>query len=262
MKRNHYPIIFLAALIAVGLTACNVSASEQGTGNGNEPSAGPQIPVSGSCANPLMPVIQNATWTYASTGSPAGPYIYTDTITGIRADGFTLTSKFHDAMRVEQWACLRDGLQSLQFGSGNAAGLSAQNLTAGFTTSDVTGLTLPADVQQDAQWAYGLKMKGMVAMPGDQNAQSGGALAMTMRALGYESVTVPAGRFQAVKIEANSAFNLTSTFQGVNLPIKINETTIMWYAPGVGWVKSVENGELGGTAFTATTELQSYKIPK
>jgi hypothetical protein len=29
----------------------------------------------------------------------------------------------------------------------------------------------------------------------------------------------------------------------------------------VGYVKSVEGGDFGGTAFSAVTELQSYSIP-
>lgn len=52
-----------------------------------------------------------------------------------------------------------------------------------------------------------------------------------------------------------------SVFAGMDAPIKFNGTTITWYAPGVGYVKSVENGDFGGEAFSAITELQSYSIP-
>jgi hypothetical protein len=52
-----------------------------------------------------------------------------------------------------------------------------------------------------------------------------------------------------------------AVFEGLEVPVKFNGTTITWYAPGVGYVRSVENGDFGGTAFSATTELQSYHIP-
>jgi len=79
--------------------------------------------------------------------------------------------------------------------------------------------------------------------------------------MGKETITVPAGTFEAVKLQSNSTVDIMSAFAGADAPITFNGTTITWYAPGVGYVKSVENGDFGGEAFSATTELQSYSIP-
>jgi hypothetical protein len=72
---------------------------------------------------------------------------------------------------------------------------------------------------------------------------------------------VPAGTFEAIKIQSNSAVDIMAVFEGMEVPVKFNGITITWYVPGIGYVKSVENGDFGGTIYSTTTELQSYKIP-
>ena len=100
-----------------------------------------------------------------------------------------------------------------------------------------------------------------MAMPGDQQAQSSGVYSVAIQEMGRETITVPAGTFEAVKIQSNSTIDISTSFEGIEVPVKFNGTTISWYVPGIGFVKSVENGDFGGTAFAATTELQSYSIP-
>ena len=213
------------------------------------------------CNNPLYPIKQGATWTYASTGGPGGSFTYTDTITATRADGFTLTSQFADLTRTQEWTCQADGLKALQLGGGTAAGISTLGMTAAFTTLEITGISIPNQVTAGMQWDYSLIMQGTMAMPGNQQAQSNGTYSVTMQEMGTESITVPAGIFEATKIQSNSTIDIVTIFEGIEVPIKFNGTTISWYVPGIGFVKSVENGDFGGTAFSATTELQSYNIP-
>lgn len=213
------------------------------------------------CNNPLYPIKQGATWTYASTGGPGGSFTYTDTITETHLDGFTLTSQFAELTRSQEWTCQTDGLKALQLGGGTVAGISTLGMTAAFTTSEITGISIPNEINSGMQWNYSLKMQGTIAMPGDQQAQSNGAYSVTMQEMGIESITVPAGIFEATRIQSNSTIDIVTVFEGIEAPIKFNGTTISWYVPGIGFVKSVENGDFGGTAFSATTELQSYNIP-
>jgi len=51
------------------------------------------------------------------------------------------------------------------------------------------------------------------------------------------------------------------TLSGFTTPITFASPTDMWFAPGVGWIKSVSSGDLMGTSFDETIELQSYTIP-
>jgi len=261
MQYKSKSAIIIFIFILVSISAC--------TGNGmDDPHTSPPFTEKVSnttpgnlCDNALYPIKQGATWTYASAGGPGGSFTYTDTITSTRADGFTITSQFADLMRAQEWTCQADGLKALQLGGGTAAGLSTLGMTAAFTTSEITGISIPKEITSGMQWNYSLKMQGTMAMPGDQQAQSDGTYSVMMQEMGTESITVPAGVFEAIKIQANSAIEIITIFEGVEVPIKFNGTTISWYVPGIGFVKSVENGDFGGTTFSAMTELQSYNIP-
>ena len=256
MHHTHKGAIVFLISILLMISACT----------GNDPQAPqstlPNLTTTGPlCDNLLFPAKQGATWTYASTGGPGGSFTYTDTISSARADGFTITSQFADLVRTQEWSCQPDGLKALQLGGGTAAGISTLGMTAAFTTVEITGVSLPKEITSGMLWNYSLKMQGTMAMPGDQQAQSSGVYSVTMQEMGRETITVPAGTFEAVKIQSNSTIDISTSFEGIEVPVKFNGTTISWYVPGIGFVKSVENGDFGGTAFAATTELQSYSIP-
>lgn len=248
MRLTLRPAIITAVVLLFILVACTTGA---------ENSSG----ASGSCENPLFPVKQGAIWSYASTGGPSGSFTYSDTITAVRADGFTLTSTFGETTRNQEWFCQTDGLKALQIGGGSAAGISTQGITAAFITSDVTGISLPREIPAGLKWDYSLKMQGTMAMPGDTQAPSSGAYSVTMQEVGRDTVAVAAGSFEAVRFQANSNVEIMTDFEGTPVPVKYDAVTLLWYAPGVGFIKSVENGDFGGTAFSITTELQSYSIP-
>jgi hypothetical protein len=256
--------LFLTLLLFIGLTGCGADSADdpdvvlpilQTSNPENSPIAG-EI-----CNNSLYPTKQGATWIYASTGGPNGSFNYTNSITEVRADGFTLATQLADQTRTQEWVCQSDGLKALQLGGGSAEGISVQGMTAELKTSDVSGVSIPPTLTSGMQWQYSLKLQGTIVMPGDPQAPANGIYSVIMQELGTETVTVPAGTFDAIKIQSNSTVDITSSFAGTDVPIKFSGTTITWYAPGVGYVKSVENGDFGGQAFSATTELQSYSIP-
>jgi len=81
------------------------------------------------------------------------------------------------------------------------------------------------------------------------------------KVLGNESVNVPAGTFQAVKVQVDINIVFTIQVQGIAVPASFSGTYTYWYAKGVGWVKAEGQGNITGTSFTETIELQSYNIP-
>jgi hypothetical protein len=257
-------IIFFIVPLLTSLTAC---------GAGKENNPGVVLPIiqtseqntspisNGLCNNALYPITQGAAWVYTSTGELNESFNYTNSISSVRADGFTLISQFTDVTRTQEWSCQPDGLKALQLGGGSAVGILIQGMTAELTTSEVTGISLPKSITSGMQWQYSLALHGTVVMPGDPQAPAKGIYSVIMQEMGSETVTVPAGTFEAIKIQSNSTIDIISTFAGTEVPIKFNGTTIAWYVPGIGYVKSVENGDFGGDAFSATTELQSYSIP-
>jgi len=260
----HPAIILFLAILLLSLSACDAEgAAPQDVVlpalQTSEPGISPTA--SELCNNALYPSAQGAIWIYASTGGPSGAFVYTNSITEAREDGFTLTTQINGQSHTQEWLCQSDGLKALQLGGGSAAGISIQDMTSDLTTSDVMGISLPQSVTPGMQWQYSLRLQGVIVMPGDPQAPANGVYSVTMQELGQETVTVPAGTFDAIKIQSNSAVDIMSSFGGSDVPIKFNGTTITWYMPGVGYVKVVENGDFGGEFFSATTELQSYNIP-
>lgn len=263
MRQTHHPII--AFIILVSITACSGKSE---TPDASLPTILPpteeihssSTTISEFCDNPLFPVNQGASWTYFNSGGPNGDFTYSDTITHILPDGFLLTSQFPTLSLTQNWICTPEGYIAQQLGGGTTASVSMQNMISDFKTLQVSGLSLPRIVTPGMQWHYDLAMQGSVAMPGQQT-QSPGTFALEMQELGTESITIPAGRFDATKLQAEFTANIDVDFQGSPIRYTINGTSILWYAPGVGFIKSIENIDFSGTSFTSTTELQTYNIP-
>jgi hypothetical protein len=84
---------------------------------------------------------------------------------------------------------------------------------------------------------------------------------MNFSATENESVTVPAGTFDALKVEVDVTLNINATYEGITLPVSFSGDYTYWFAPGVGWVKASGTGSVLGSSFSDITELQSYNIP-
>lgn len=253
------------ALMAVILTACGAITVAP------TPTVQPtptRVTPADLCANTLVPVKTGATWTYNATGNAnlngsSGSSTFTATISSVRPDGFTVTADFgNNVTSNQEWDCKQDGLLATSFGSGQGTfTMSSQNFTASFDTSNPTGVTLPRDVDQRTNWDYGLDLNGSVSQ-GSINADAKGNVGTEMHVAGRESVTVPAGTFNAVRVDGTSTFHLSAGFNGLTLPVTSVMKFTLWFAPGVGWVKSTASGDLAGTNLSGSTELQSFNIPQ
>jgi hypothetical protein len=214
----------------------------------------------GLCTNLYYPVRQGATWTYKSIGGPAGEYSFTDTITAVRADGFTLSTQIGDLTRAQEWTCSAAGLAALQLGGAPAAMLNSQSIQLNLDIEDATGVTFPSQINPGDQWRQDLNVTGNVTAFNEE-ATAAGTVQMSFNAVGNESVTVPAGTFEALKVEVNVTLNVEANYEGITLPVSFGGDYTYWFAPNVGWVKSSGTGNVLGSSFTDTTELQSYNIP-
>lgn len=240
------------------IAACSPSAGNP-TGspvNGN----GAPVTGEGICANPYYPVREGATWTYESTGSPSGTYSFTDTITSVRSDGFTLTSEFDDRTRTQEWACKGEGLSALKLGGPMVATLNSQDLNFVLNVKNASGVTYPTIINIGDQWQQTLEFDGAMDISGE-TATAEGNVQTTFTAVGNESVTVPAGTFDAIKLQVDSALNISMTIQALTVPVTYSGAYFYWYAEGVGWVKASGEGNVTSVSFTETIELQSYNIP-
>lgn len=256
-------------LIIIFLTACSAPpvppTSTQPIETETVPAAeapGTSTPAAGQslCTNVYYPVRQGATWTYKSTGGPAGEYSFTDTISAVSADGFTLSTQIGELTRAQEWSCTAEGLAALQLGGAPAAMLNSQNIQLNLDINNATGLTFPSQISPGSQWQQNMDVTGNVTAFNEQ-AEATGSVQMSFNAVGNESVTVPAGTFDALKVEVDVSLNVNATYQGIALPVSFTGDYTYWFAPNVGWVKASGTGSVLGNSFSDTTELQSYNIP-
>ena len=193
-------------------------------------------PVSGDeCGNPYYPLKSGAQWSY---NGPTGPF--THTILSSGGGVFAINVESGADTFVIQALCMEGGDINLLQVPGTSLSYSGQGGGSTMTTTSNEGITLPGDIQQGDDWSQTI---GVKVSAGDQTMDF--IIDSTYTAVGYENVTVPAGTFNALKIEQ-------STSMGGPEPTM----QTLWYVQDVGLVKSViEVGEI------YVNELVSYNIP-
>lgn len=210
----------------------------------------------GLCANAYYPVREGATWGYSSTSSAAPSYSYTDTITSVYANSFTLTSQYDNLTRTQEWSCTDEGISAVSLGGGVSTSMS--NLV--IETQSASGVTYPVTISPGDTWQHQIDFTGTMDIAGEAGDASGFVFS-EFTALGMESVTVPAGTFDAMKVEVYTTFDALVDFQGTFVPVMFISTSTSWFVQGIGWVRSESNSEFMGQTTTETIELTSYSIP-
>lgn len=223
-------------------------------------SSGMPVAGEGLCANAYYPVRQGATWSYKSTGGPAGEYSFSDTITAVGQDSFTLTTQIGDMTNHQDWNCTAEGLIAHQLGGAPAAMLNSQGIQLTLNATNANGVVFPTEINAGDQWQHTLDVAGTVKVANEEG-EAQGTVQMDFNAIGEESVTVPAGTFDAMKIDVDTALNVNVNYGGLSLPVSFSARHTYWFVQGVGWVKATGTGTVLATSFSETTELQSYNIP-
>ncbi len=258
-------ILFSVALVALlALVGCKNSAPESGEKSGGGLLSG--ITSKGGCYNAYYPATATLKKTYKTTfaGNNMPPSTHTETFSNVTADGFTQKMEFTPSevkgqtdtgpMTVEhRFKCQPDGLAAVEFV--NMALGHQMNLK--FKTLNVNGLSFP----KESEWKVGKKWQiafqiesetAMGAMKDAMKMLSKGTITMDCEIVGQESVTVPAGTFDAFKVNINIGNKLSANIAGREMPMNTDIKTVSWFAKDVGVVKSSFEG-LGG----AGTELIS-----
>ena len=274
MEQKKIQTMISMLLIIIFLAACsaqpNIPTSEPpatetlttpvtelpATAEGN----GTPVAGAGLCANPYYPVRQGATWSYKSLGGPAGEYSFTDTITAVGQDSFTLTTQMDNLTTQQNWNCTAEGLIAHQLGGAPAAMLNSQGIQLSLNATNANGVIFPSQINAGDTWQHTLDVAGNVKVANEEG-EAAGTVQMNFAAVGNDSVTVPVGTFDAMKINVDTTLNVNVSYEGITLPVTFSATHTYWFAPGVGWVKAIGTGNVLTTSFSETTELQSYSIP-
>jgi hypothetical protein len=243
--------------LVLALQACNLPSSSP-TPTPDTSSAGSAPPSSGgpACSNSLYPVVNGAAWNYSVSG--VANDTFTHSIKDVRADGFTDQDvSASGVMRTGEWKCQDGALIALSPLTGPSAAVTADNLTTNFTTTDMSGVTLPANIKSGDTWTQDFNIEGTQSV-GGQDVAANGKVAFNCSAGATESTTVAAGAFEAQRVDCKINLNISVSVGGLQVPTTFAGDSTMWYAPGVGLVKmdgSVPN--IGSTSI----ELTAYNIP-
>jgi hypothetical protein len=254
-KKPFLTVIAFALMTA--LAACNLP-SRPGAPDGAS-LATPSQPAPqtlGQCKNPLHPVIKGAEWTYSLSGITTGTFIRT--ITAVREDGFTDQDVFDSGVtRTGEWKCEDGTLTALSPAEGLSGMVQAEGTTAQFKTTQSQGVTLPAIVTPGSAWTQNFTLEGTQTIAGS-SAESTGDMSYSCKAADIETVSVPAGVFDAVRVGCQINATITVNMAGLEVPTEWASATTIWYARDIGMVKT-EN-ELSGVGHSSI-ELTSYTIP-
>lgn len=261
-------LIVLLALMSLLLVACGgETPSPVGVDTAEEEPAVAEATATESaslCSLVYMPVSEGATWSYEGTGE-TGPFSWTTTASNVSDTGFTVTQT-HDTgdaplIVTQQWSCSNEGVIALEYGGGADASLSYTGLNATLETLQTTGITMPRDIKPGDNWEQNFQIQGTVTTA-EIVSDVAGSVTQTYQAIAIESVSTPAGAYDALKVEIVTTFDLQMTLMGISVPFNMVSTNTTWFAQNVGWVKSTGSAMIdGATGFENTIDLQSYSIP-
>lgn len=191
--------------------------------------------------------------TYERNAAPAATY--TETYADIGPDSFTLRYSFPEMTVNTGWNCTPEGMVALEYGR-----LDTARRQTGFKMETVgrTGVTVPAAERwrEGEEWRSSYEIRTEIAGPQGASGRGSGTIEITNRVVGRERVTVPAGAFDALKVESTMVMKLSVRVGQMTVPTNTNVRNTSWFAENAGMVKSVSApGDFAG----ATTELVSLK---
>ena len=170
------------------------------------------------------------TFSQTITGQEPSEAVVTTTYLGIK-DGFP---QFE---RVRSGAMSAMGTDTVRL---TEKGVDIVSMSLGKISGDT--LELPASLEIGKSWTS----KNVVTTESDKIDQSS-----TYKVVGMESVTVPAGKFEALKI------TMTGTLNSTTLEGKINAT--YWYAKNVGTVKTTITQQAKGASSPVSLTIELKK---
>ncbi|PWH17206.1 MAG: hypothetical protein DDG60_02890 [Anaerolineae bacterium] len=194
------------------------------------------------CNNPYYPVVNGATWTYQIWLQQEAPTLETYSMSVLDDGTFTLTIQKAESVFAMDGACRDDGVILLDVPGVSATYADGSGSSTLSTTND-DGVTVPDDIQVGDEWSQTISV--VASSEGAETLSA--TMEATYKALGYETVTVPAGTFYALKVEQNGSMTIHGS-------PPFDTHGFLWYAQGVGTVKS-------GLEGTYISELVSYSIP-
>jgi hypothetical protein len=237
----------LALVLAACQTAQQPPQQDEQTNNPSPTNQAPNVQASGDlCDNQYMPAVEGATWSY-NAHTDQGDTTQVDTITDVGTDGFLVETTRSDGFNyVITWTCTPEGLLWLQTDGGMFSGIfQGGGLSQSWETVSYSGISIPKNGQAGDTWSSDQQIS-VTDSTGTRNF----GIAMNFQAVGMESVSVPAGTFNAMRVDFTMAW---TSDDNINMTYLVTD----WFVENVGLVKTSAQADFGSYSL----ELTSYSIP-
>lgn len=243
------PLMF-ASLILTG-AGCGAQTPASNPISTNPTVEKPSATTSDACGNPYYPFKPGLAITYhtSSTAGGSGNSDYTIRTVDVVGTEATIRAEFADGATADMTADCSSGSVSLKGSSG--LGAAVEGVTFKTTVATSSGTYMPADVKAGTVWNNSETIK--MDMSGGPSASLGTITLTTTeesRAIGEESIAIPAGTFKAMKVEIKRTSTSVAKFG--KIPPSTEKTT-EWWAKGIGMIKSVTVSPDGTTTVEATS---------
>ena len=256
--RRAAAFVCLCLLLLLSLAGCRKeqTATTNDAAAANANAAPAQASGATKCGVPYYPVGAGLEKQYRVTydRNAAPTATYTETYADIGPESFTLRYQFPELVVSTGWNCTPEGMVALEYGKLDSA---RQVTNFKMETVGRTGVTVPAAERwrEGGEWRSSYEIRTEVAGPQGPSGRGSGTIEITNRVVGREQVTVPAGTYDALKVESTMAMKLTVRVGQMTVPTNTNLRNTSWFAENVGMVRAVSAGDFAG----ATTELVSLK---
>ncbi|MER3555876.1 MAG: hypothetical protein C4331_16450 [Meiothermus sp.] len=198
------------------------------------------------CDQPFSPTRPGWEWQYRISGE--NNLVYSVRKTELADTGYTLLQTSGDKQQKSHFRCIPEGIVPVDFGGGGITNRGRGNYDADIKIVDVKGVQIP---DYDT-WAVGNTWKYILTLGG--TAQQGpfrfnveGNIESNHRIVASETVSVPAGKFTAYKVQVTTQFRVAGKAGPISIPFNQTYESTAWYVEGIGMVKTVSGKD--------TTEL-------
>lgn len=173
------------------------------------------------CDNPFAPVEAAWQWTYRTTSGE--PYTVVRTPSG--AKSFSETSTSPNAPGTRSYTC-QGGMQSPRTATIVIPGFDVTVLAA-----RGTAVAAPDKWTVGAAWSYTMDLEA--TLQGLLRLKGAGQMTVIFRVVAKEEIAVPAGTFEAFKVEVTRDLSGRAGF----IPFRRVVKQTSYYAPGVGMIR-------------------------
>jgi hypothetical protein len=191
-------------------------------------------------------------WEYSGNTSAAGAYTRSDKINTSSDNGFIVESKVSNVTYFVEYTCSDAGMTSVNpIQQYLGALVTGPNAPVKVTLTSNSGISLPAKIEAGDSWQQIAGWEGVI-----NGLSTNGRAVLDYNAVGYESITVPFGTFNALKVNATIRIEVTA--------FRILAGTYdytFWLAPDIGMVKSEGISHIPGVEFTDSLELVDFVSP-